>query len=668
MAHCHGCEVEINVPAGAKRIVLAGNPNSGKSVFFNELTGMYVDVSNYPGTTLDISYGKLDRDVVIDTPGVYGISSFNDEEKVARDVILTADLVINVVNAVFLERDLFLTQQIIDTGVPVVVALNMVDEAELQGLIIDYKLMSSLLGVPVIPTIAVKKKGIEELKAMLSQASTGVTDPDLESKLQEMTNRVGSRGEALLILEGDSVIAERHGVEPMDLREEIYLKRRQRVNEVIELIVKDSNKKSIFLNSLSRLMIRPLTGIPILLVALFFMYEIIGVFVAGTIVGITEETIILGYYVPFIRGFISQFISEESIIWTILVGEFGVLTMTVTYILGLLLPLVAGFYFFLSLFEDSGYLPRIATLVDRLLTKIGLNGRAVIPLILGFGCVTMAIITTRLLGSEREQRIATFLLAVAIPCSAQLAVIVAMLAGLGMNYVILYSLIIFTVLVLMGTWMNNLMKGKSSDLLIDIPPLRLPRLDNIIRKTTIKTYHFLKEAFPLFAIGAFIISVFQISGILAALQNLLAPLTVNWLGLPKESANFFVMGVIRRDFGAVGLSELALTPMQTIVALVTITLFVPCIASMLVIWKERSRREAVAMWLGAWIIAFLTGGIVYKLALFWGVSSDLNNGYGFAGLMISFIVLAVILVFTGKIIGLRIKSPYLKAGAKGVVR
>lgn len=158
MAHCHDTGIKINIPENARRIVLAGNPNAGKSVFFNYLTGLYADVSNYPGTTLEISHGRLGNDVVIDTPGVYGISSFNDEERIARDIILSADVVINVVNAVHLERDLFLTRQIIDTGVPVVVALNMVDEAQKQGLSIDTDLLADLLGVPVIPTVAIKNK------------------------------------------------------------------------------------------------------------------------------------------------------------------------------------------------------------------------------------------------------------------------------------------------------------------------------------------------------------------------------------------------------------------------------------------------------------------------------------------------------------------------------
>jgi ferrous iron transport protein B len=614
MAHCHVAGTGLkNIPDGARKIVLAGNPNAGKSVFFNYFTGMYVDVSNYPGTTLEISHGRFGSDLIIDTPGVYGISSFNDEERIARDIILAADVVINVVDAVHLERDLFLTQQIIDTGVPVVVALNMVDEALKQGLKIDDDLLSDLLGVPVVPTVAVRKEGLEEVKKAIPCAGKGHVTPGLQKRLEHFLNRVGSQGEALLILEGDAAVAGRHGLEPENCREEIYLKRRERVNDVVRHVLLESTAGISLKNLLGRLMIKPLTGIPILLAALYLMYLLIGKFIAGTVVGITEETIMQGIYEPAVRGFTGRFVPADSVAGIILTGEFGVLTMTVTYVLGLLMPLVIGFYFFLSLFEDSGYLPRIATLVDRFLTYLGLNGRAIIPLILGFGCVTMATITTRLLASDRERRIAIILLGLTIPCSAQMGVIAGMLGGLGGQYVALYALVIFIVLVMTGTVLNTVLSGQPVALLIDLPPLRWPRLDNVLKKTANKSYSFLKEATPLFALGALLISVFQVTGVLAFLQDLLAPFTVGWLNLPKETATAFIMGIVRRDFGAAGLTGMALAPVQTVVALITITLFVPCIASILIIFKERSKGEAALIWGSSWVAAFLVGGIVAQL-------------------------------------------------------
>lgn len=611
--HCHDIGIKIDIPEGSQKIVLAGNPNVGKSVFFNYLTGLYVDVSNYPGTTLEINHGRYGQDVVIDTPGVYGISSFSDEERIARDIILTADMVLNVVDAVHLERDLFLTQQIIDTGVPVVVALNMVDEAEKHGMKLDYDLLSDLLGVPVIPTVAVQKKGLEDVKNTLCCSRPGNMDHELKQKLNNLFDRVGNQAEALLILEGDPIVAERHGLEPLQEREDIYLNRRRRVNDIVNHVVKEVSKGASFSTRLGRWMIQPITGIPILALFLYGMYQLIGVFIAGTVVGVTEETIMQGMYEPFIRGLVEHVVPQSSAFGTILIGEFGVLTMTVTYILGLLLPLVVGFYLALSAFEDSGYLPRIATLSDRLLTGVGLNGRAIIPIILGFGCVTLATIVTRVLGSERERKIAIFLLALAIPCSAQMAVVAGLLANVGGVYIALYTLTIFTILVLAGTLMDRFLPGESTALLIDLPPLRVPRIENVLKKTGTKSLGFLKEATPLFAMGALIIGLLQVSGLLVGLQNILKPLTVGWLHLPKEAATAFIMGFVRRDFGAAGLYAMHLNPQQIIIGLTTITLFVPCIASALIIFKERGKLEGSVVWLGVLAIAFLVGGIIAQL-------------------------------------------------------
>ncbi|SDC03828.1 MULTISPECIES: ferrous iron transport protein B [unclassified Candidatus Frackibacter] len=613
--HCHEVVDTIEVPEGAKRIVLAGNPNVGKSIFFNELTGVYVDVSNFPGTTLDISYGKYEGDIVIDTPGVYGVSSFNDEEIVARDVIMEADVVLNIVDAVHLERDLFLTQQIIDMGIPVVVALNMMDEAEKNGLEIDIKKLEKTLGVPVVPTIAPKGIGLNDVKEALSEARVGKTDQQLQQKIERVRGKVDSRPEALLILEDDPNVADRHGIDVPGERESIYKERRKRVNKIIDQVVTRNENKNSFKNMLGRLMVKPLTGIPILLLVLYAMYQLVGVFIAQTVVDFTEGTVFAGMYEPFIRGIVTKVISAESALGTILIGEFGVLTMTVTYTLGLLLPLVIGFYFFLSLMEDSGYLPRVATLVDRVLTKLGLNGRAVIPLILGFGCVTMATITTRLLGSKRERIIATFLLGLAIPCSAQLGVIAGLIAPLGFSALLLYTTVIFVVFIIAGTMLHAVLPGDSTDLLIDLPPLRMPRIGNVMTKTFNKARMFVEEAGPIFALGALIISVMKLQGWLVAIQNFVAPITVSWLKLPKEAAVAFIMGIVRRDFGAAGLTGLALSPEQTLVSLITITLFVPCIAAMMIIFKERNWKEAVLIWLGSWITAFTVGGLVAQVLI-----------------------------------------------------
>jgi ferrous iron transport protein B len=611
--HCHNLAETMELPRGKRGIVLVGNPNVGKSVFFNELTKRYVDVSNFPGTTVEIHRAPYGNDILIDTPGVYGVSSFNDEERVARDIILHADTVVNIVEALHLERDLFLTLQVIDMGIPMVIALNMMDEAEASGTRIDVNKLSRLLGVPVIPTVAVTKKGLPELKSAIPRAARGNADPSLDDELGKLVDSGVSRSDAVLIMEGDREVAHCHNQAPRPLREEIYLRRRRRANEIAEQVLLDKGAGRKLSKILGQWAVRPLTGIPILLGVLYVVYWFVGVVVAQTVVGITEEMLMSGYYGTFITSLIYRFLAEGSFLGDLLAGEFGVLTMAPIYLLGLLLPLVVGFYLALSVMEDSGYLPRLATLVDRMLNGIGLNGRAVIPLILGFGCVTMATITTRLLGSKRERLIATALLCLTIPCSAQIGVIVGLIAPLGLNFLLIYLLTIFTVFVFLGTILHRLLPGESTQLLIDLPQLRVPRLRNVLHKTYTKAKFFILEAAPLFVLAAVAITVLQYTGALAWLKVALSPLTVGWLGLPAEAAIAFVMGVMRRDFGAAGLYGMALTPVQTLVGLITITLFVPCIASIMVIVKERGWKDGTFIWAGSLVVAFLVGGIMARL-------------------------------------------------------
>jgi len=603
---------QLDIDPNKEKIVLVGNPNVGKSIFFNFFTDTYVSVSNYPGTTLDISSGNYEDYIVLDTPGVYGVSSFNDEEKVARDIILSGDIIINIVDAVHLERDLFLTQQLIDMGKKVIVGLNMMDEAEKRGLNIDIDKLEERLGVKVIPTIAIKKKGLKKLADNIDKAQQGKISlkDDIKEKLDSLENEINNRADSLLILEEDKNVAAVHNKKVFELREEIYQQRRKRVNNIVEEIITKEEENSSIGDKIGSMLLRPITGIPILLIILYALYQFIGVFVAQTLVGITEEMIMIETYQPFIINLVSNFIAPESLIGKILIGEFGVLTMTVTYILGLLLPLVAGFYFFLAILEDSGYMPRIAALVDRGLNYIGLNGRAIIPMLLGFGCVTMATVTTRLLGSKREKIIAIFLLGLAIPCSAQLGVIAGLIAPLGLDYFIIYVVTIFAVYAVTGTFLNKVLPGESTDLLIDLPPIRMPEIKNVLQKTYLKSKYFIFEAGPIFALGAVGITLMKEFRILDWIKEMVAPLVVGWLQLPKDATEAFIMGIIRRDFGAAGLSSLALTNDQTLVALIVLTLFVPCIAAMLVMIKEQGIKQAAMVWIGSWVAAFTVGGLV----------------------------------------------------------
>lgn len=656
-------------------IVLAGNPNVGKSVIFNALTGMKADVSNYPGTTIDVAKSTLGADTLVDTPGVYGVSSFNDEERAARKLIVNADIVVNIVSGLSLERDLFLTLQLIDMGKPLLLVINQWDEAIHRGLKIDIDKLSNLLDVPVMTCVAVRKQGIEQIKANIELARPGKPGHELMSMLRQMMEELShhakphheasphSQAHALLILEGDETSAGECDTKTRDFRAQIYKERRDRVNTVIEECVSSTSKGTVFSVKLGRWLLHPVAGtISAIAVCWLIFYQLLGVFVAGDLVGITEEKIMQAYYEPHVRRVAAnifpcaitagdttfQFpngtladkpqaakfdevsrtingadiqynfwtsVSFLSIIGNILVGEYGLLTLTVTYLLGLLMPLVLGFYFGLAILEDSGYLPRLAVLVDRLLSKIGLNGRAIIPLILGLGCVTMATITTRLLTTRREKIIATALLGVAIPCSAQLGVVSGTLAKIGGLYAwIVYGGVVAAILGLTGLLLNMVLPGKSGSLIMDLPPMRLPRYDNVLKKTWSKSWNFLQDAAPAFFLAGLVVSIAQMTGVLDMFIRVLQPITVSWLQLPNDPriATTFILGIVRRDFASFGLTEVPMTAVQAVTAMIVITLFVPCIATVGVMTKERGAKIAMTIWLGSWLSAFLIGGALCR--------------------------------------------------------
>lgn len=623
-----------------KNIVITGNPNVGKSVIFNYLTGVYNDVSNFPGTTVDVVCSRQGNYIFSDTPGIYGISGFSPEEKLARDIILQADMVINVVDAVHLERDLFLTQQLIDAEIPTIVALNMLDEATRQGVFINQDRLAEELGVPVVATVAVQGSGLRKLKSLLTKSPVGRPTPGLKELVAADHGPIPWR-EALLIAEGDEDVAAKNQQQPGLLRDEIYKRRRQRVNELVGQVVQEIKVQSSWSTKIGRLMLRPLTGIPMLLGTLYLMYLLIGVLVAQNLVDFTEGVIMEEYYQPFIQAVLHTVLDDTGVLWALLAGKFGVLTMAVTYLLGLLFPLVLGFQLVLSILEDSGYLPRIATMLDRLLISMGMNGQAVIPLILGFGCVTMATIGTRILRSDRERLIAIFLLAFAVPCSAQMAIITSMLAGLGFFYALAYGLIIFTMLVTAGTMLARFLPGQPTPLWIDLPPLRLPRLSNVLQKTWHKSSEFILEAAPLFAGSAVVLSLLDVTGGLTAIENFVAPITVTWLGLPKEVAGGFIMGFIRREFGSAGIFMVPMDPLQKFVALTTITFFVPCIATAMIIFKERGWRQGATIWLIIFVLAFVVGGIVAHLIKLLSLLDGISIMPMLAGITLLFLVLVM---------------------------
>ncbi|HEY9756020.1 MAG TPA: ferrous iron transporter B [Oculatellaceae cyanobacterium] len=656
-------EVSVVSAVAARKIVLAGNPNVGKSVIFNALTGLSADVSNYPGTTIDVARGKLGIDDLADTPGIYGVSSFNDEERAARRMILESEIIVNVISALSLDRDLFLTLQLIDMGKPMLLVINQWDEAVHRGLLIDKPLLSNLLGIPVMSCVAVRKEGIDEIRRSISSAQPGNVSDELRQILAPLLDQGIDQAQALLIAEGDEPTATACDVKPGADRPAIYGSRRILTNDIVEQCVSVPNKAVSFSVKLGRFLLHPVYGAVVAFAVCYFLfYQVLGVWIAGNLVDLTEKKTMKVYYEPVVRrlvanvfpceitvgdtkfdfpsGTIAQkeqasladtaiknakadevsfdFWKEHSLlsaIGNILVGEYGLVTLTVTYLLGLLFPLVVGFYLGLSLLEDSGYLPRLAVLVDQLMNKIGLNGRAIIPLILGLGCVTMATITTRLLSTRREKIIATALLGVAIPCSAQLGVVSGTLARVGgVTAWVVYGTVVAGILAATGLLLNMVLPGKSGGLLIDIPPMRMPRADNVFKKTWSKSINFLQDATPMFFVAGFAVTIAQMLGLLDLFIKLLQPITVNWLHLPNDPriATTFILGIVRRDFASFGLTEVSLTPVQAVTAMIVITLFVPCIATVGVMIKERGPKIALSIWFGSWVAAFAIGGLLSR--------------------------------------------------------
>ena len=367
----------------------------------------------------------------------------------------------------------------------------------------------------------------------------------------------------------------------------------------------------------------PLWGIPVLLFVLAFMYEFVGVFGAGVAVDFLEESVFGAYVNPWAKRVIGLAFTPGGLIYDLLVGPYGIITMAFTYAIAIVLPIVSFFFIFFSFLEDSGYLPRLAVMVDRIFRMMGLNGKAVLPMVLGLGCDTMATMTTRILETKKERMIVTLLLALGIPCSAQLGVILGMLGSVSIGATVLWAAIVLIVLFIVGFLASKVLPGQTSDFILEIPPMRMPQLSNMGLKTLVRVEWYLKEAVPLFIIGTFILYVLDKTNGLVAMQAAAAPVVVTLLDLPAEAANAFIIGFLRRDYGAAGLLAMQrdgmLDNVQVVVSLVTMTLFVPCIANLLMIVKERGLKAAI--WMSVFIFPFavLVGALVNFLIRFSGI-------------------------------------------------
>ncbi len=632
------------------KVLLIGNPNVGKSALFGLLTGKYVTVSNYPGTTVEVTYGNAllnkTRSLVIDTPGVNSLVPMSEDEKVTRDMLLTdrAGVVVQVADTKNLRRGLLITIQLAEMEVPFILDLNMDDEAKSRGILIDQERLSQILGVEVVKTVAIRRSGLDKLLKGIQhprQSEVGVRyDGAIEGGVRDIAAflpeaYISRRALALMILAGDEslkgwlhanlqdhVIAEieknRQEVQSKFNNSLGYLINQRRMKKADEILAQvmshhEAGKRSTIAQHLGHWSMHPIYGLPVLLVVLYLVYQFVGVLGAGTAVNFLEKTVFGEYLNPW-SAKIVDFIFPVPFVHDLLVGDYGLITMALTYSIAIVLPIVGFFFIAFGILEDSGYLPRLAVMVNKIFKIMGLNGKAVLPMILGLGCDTMATLTTRILETKKERILVTLLLALGVPCSAQLGVVLGMVSGISGFATAIWIGTVVLVMLLVGYLAAKAIPGEPSDFVLELPPIRVPQLMNILVKTLARVQWYLKEAVPLFILGTFILFVGHKVGALEYVQKLTDPLVVGILGLPSKAAEAFVIGFLRRDYGAAGLFVMQkqgmLDPIQTVVSLVVITLFVPCIANFFMMVKEQGMKAALYMVAFIFPFAFAVGGVL----------------------------------------------------------
>jgi ferrous iron transport protein B len=629
-----------------RTLILAGNPNVGKSVLFSKLTGKFVIISNYPGTTVEVTRGEMTLDgekfTVIDSPGVNELASTTEDARVTCDVIRDHPdaTIIQVADAKNLRRALLVTHQLAQQQRKVVLVLNMMDELDKCGGHIDVRKLSELLGIPVVPTIATANTGIHLVQKNIGTAAVPRFGR-AEAEALPLRSGTPSRS-ASLEEDGDPLPA---------------------INELLaQTYTHVRPRRASLAQKLGWWAMHPVKGLALLAAALYFAFWFVGLFGAGTCVDVLETGLFGRVISPWAIRAVDAVLpfphehAREPAEWNIevpftpahsvtvwsdtrpvlsatyqatgtdrpvlrfihdfFVGEYGLITMALAYGFAIVLPIVTTFFLLFGMLEDSGYLPRLAVMVNRIFRAMGLNGKAVLPMVLGLGCDTMATMTTRILETRKERVITTLLLALAVPCSAQLGVLLAMMACISLPAALFWLLLMVGVMFLVGWLAAKLIGGETSDFILELPPMRRPLIGNVVVKTFARLEWYLKEVIPLFVFGTALLFVFDKLNLLDKIARVAEPLVNGWLGLPKETAQAFLIGFLRRDFGAVYLLDAAksgaMTPHNVLVAMVTIALFMPCIATLFMISRELGRKTAAWITIFVFGFAFFVGGVVDK--------------------------------------------------------
>ena len=562
-----------------------GNPNVGKSVVFSRLTGANVIASNYPGTTVDFSKGKMriegERFEIIDAPGTYSLEPTNKAEEVSLKMFKEADIIINVIDSTNLERNLYLCLELLEQNKPVIIALNLWDESKHLGININEKKLEELLGIPVVPTVALTGEGIKELVSRIKEA-----------KKNEDIKPTSEEGRWI------------------------------EIGSIIKKVEKVEHKHHSLRDKISDLTIRPTTGIPIAIGIIFISFWLVRL-IGENLITYVLDPIFNNLYLPLIESLSNQI--GPNFLHTLLIGDYGVpidfveslgILTTGLYIpIAVVLPYIIAFYLILSILEDTGYLPRLATLVDNIFHKLGMHGHGIIPMFLGLGCNVPGALSTRTLETKKQRFIAATLLAIAVPCMAQMAMIFGILGRYGIYYIGLVFITLAILYVIIGLIMNRFIKGESPEIFLEIPSYRIPSLKATLKKTWMRIRWFLKEAIPFLFLGVLIINILYAIGFLQWLGNGLAPIMQGLFGLPGESSTALVIGFLRKDLATGMLLTIeGMNALQLVIAAVMLTVYFPCVATFAVLLKELGLKDM----LKSTIIMAVTAvsvGVILKLIL-----------------------------------------------------
>lgn len=598
---------------GPIRIALVGVPNSGKSVLFHRLSGRFSTSSNYPHTTVALEQAEVDlgdrKALLIDSPGLTGLELASEDEALTRQLLQggKVDAILQSVDAGSLKRSLVLTAQLADLEIPLVVCLNMVDEAHDRGIVVDPEVLSAELGVPVISACAIDGRGVKRLGESLPLARIPKQIPYpryIRERLAGLTP-VASRAHRVERVLTEADPEQKSGQSVWHMAIEAHRDWADGVVAKASHATGLEPQNSIW-RAIERAALHPVGAWLFLLAAISAVFFSVSELGANIIAGGLD-----GYLItPFLDWLAS--LLGKGLLAEVLIGDFGILSLGVFNALGTVLPILGVFYLLYGFMEDIGYFPLLSVQFDRMLRVVGLNGTAVLPVTLGFGCNAMAVMSARCLKNERERFIAAFLISLGVPCAVQLGVMVAILATVPVAAMAALLLTIGVVQVGVGVALAKFLpQQQQGDFLVELPPLRQPRWRNIFSKTYRRLREFIVEAVPLFVASAGLLLILKFTGILEWIRDLLAPMVVSGLGLPRDFADMLLITLARREIGAVMLKDAvdkgSYDLRQVFVSLLVMTLFVPCLTTSLAVGRMIGWRKSLVIFFAVCTIAMMMG-------------------------------------------------------------